>query len=800
MQLYGTRKTLLYISIMLAFASHNVFAEDKLDMSFIQGGEKNDADAWATLNSNNIPGRYLVDVTLNGESRGRKIIDISPKDKDSLCLTNQWLTDTGIYIRSDYFKETEDVTRQCYFLSKAASVGVQFDVASQQLNISVPQLALGKEPVNTDWDYGAPAALRMNYNANGNTSRTGNTIYGSTSLNANLGRWVLNSTASLSQEEGGNDSEFSVLTASRALKSLQADLTLGKIYVGDGVLGGVGTYGVSLSRNNSMDPNNQGYSPVFRGIAKTHARITLTQAGRTLYSEILPPGPFAITDVSFLTSGDVDMTVLEEDGSVSRQNFPLTLTAGILRSGQHEFSFSAGQADSESDIKGELVSASYGYGLDWITLRGAMVLHSDYQGLTAGVTSGLGKAGAMTLEAGATRYREVSTDIRQGRKLKLSWTRQFDTGTGLQASWSGQSSGWESLGGQSMYTYRDGDNHDDQYDYYKRAVIRNEINFGINQRLDAGIGMGLSAWQRDYWNNGETSRGLSASLSGSIKRVSVSLGLTGSRQGNGDNNYSAGISVSVPFTLFDKQYSSYTNISTGTGGGAGISTGVSGALNERFSYSVGASQQTQDNYTQVNSSAAYSGDKASVSGSLSQSEYGTTGSLSVNGSVLALPEARSVIFSRTISDTVAVVNVKDTQGVRLLSGTESSDSNGNLVVPLSSYNYNTLTVDTGTVPIDTELTTTSQGLVPSSGAVVWVPFSPVKVQRYLLQVKRQDGQFMAGGTWAFDQNKTPLGFVAQSGVLMINTLDTPGDIHFKDCVVPENRIKKTVKLQEVVCE
>ncbi|MDI8106958.1 hypothetical protein MJN85_30345, partial [Salmonella enterica subsp. enterica serovar Anatum] len=52
-----------------------------------------------------------------------------------------------------------------------------------------------------------------------------------------------------------------VVTANIVKKDLVRDST------GDSLLGSTGTYGVSLSRNNSMKPGNLGYTPVFSGIA-----------------------------------------------------------------------------------------------------------------------------------------------------------------------------------------------------------------------------------------------------------------------------------------------------------------------------------------------------------------------------------------------------------------------------------------------------------------------------------------------------------------------------------------------------
>ncbi|WP_157944169.1 fimbria/pilus outer membrane usher protein, partial [Escherichia sp. MOD1-EC6153] len=173
---------------------------------------------------------------------------------------------------------------------------------------------------------------------------------------------------------------------------------------------------------------------------------------------------------------------------------------------------------------------------------------------------------------------------------------------------------------------------------------------------------------------------------------------------------------------------------------------------------------------------------------------------SVSGSVLAVPAAKDIMFSRTTGDTVAVVNVKDTPGVKVTSGDGQTDSDGNLVVPLNSYDWNTVTIDAGTLPLSTELTNTSQKVVPTDKAVVWMPFDALKVKRYLLQVKQRDGEFVPGGTWARDSKNTPLGFVANNGVLMINTVDAPGDITLGQCRIPAAKLQDTEKLQEITCE
>ncbi|AOV97079.1 fimbrial assembly protein [Edwardsiella hoshinae] len=793
----------LALAISAVFASATGVAGEKLDMSFIQGGAGVDPEVWASLNGSYAPGRYLVDLSLNGKDAGKQILDVTPQDSETLCLPEAWLTKAGIYISADYFREGYDATRQCYVLTKAPSVTVDFDVSSQSLALSIPQKGLVTMPENVDWDYGTHA-LRVNYNANANSGRNNTSAFGSADLKANVGRWVVSSSATASgSNSGDNSATINMFTATRAIRALSADLAVGKTATGDSLLGSTGTYGISLSRNNSMKPGNLGYTPVFSGIAEGPSRVTLTQNGRLLHSEIVPAGPFSITDVPLYSSGDVEMTVTGEGGREHVQNFPLSVMAGQLSPGQHEFSIAAGMADDDSDLKGGVFAASYGYGLDGLTLRTGGVFNQDWQGASTGGVLGLGYFGALSAE-GAYATAKYRDGRRSGNKMQLSWSKLLPvTNSGLRVSWSRQSEEYEDMSSFDPTQRWSQSNHGRR--------IKDEWNAGISQPLGRVFSLSVSGWQRSYYpaptagsdrsrDDNDKNTGITGTLSTQIKGVSLNLGWSGSRSTQGENNWSASASMSVPFTLFDRRYSSSTSVSSGKTGGVGISSGVSGSLNDRFSYGFGGGRDSSGGASSY-LNASYSGDRAYLSGALNYSQSGgTSGSVSASGSVLAVPTARDIMFSRTTGDTVAVVNVKDTPGVRVTSGNGETDSDGNLVVALNSYDWNTVTIDAGTLPLSTELTNTSQKVVPTDKAVVWMPFDALKVKRYLLQVKQRNGEFVPGGTWARDSKNTPLGFVANNGVLMINTVDAPGDLTLGQCRIPAAKLQDTEKLQEITCE
>lgn len=797
------RRAALALAISAVFASVATVAGEKLDMSFIQGGAGVNPEVWAALNGNYAPGRYLVDLSLNGKESGKQILDVTPQDSKELCLSEAWLTKAGVYVSADYFREGYDATRQCYVLTKAPSVKVDFDVSTQSLALSIPQKGLVKMPENVDWDYGT-SAFRVNYNANANTGRNNTSAFGSADLKANIGHWVVSSSATASTGDGGeNSATINMFTASRAIRLLSADLLVGKTSTGDSMLGSTGTYGVSLSRNNSMKPGNLGYTPVFSGIANGPSRVTLTQNGRLLYSEMVPAGPFSITDVPLYTSGDVTMKVTGEDGREQTQVFPLAVMNGQLSPGEHEFNLAAGLPDDDSDMDGAVFAASYGYGLENLTLRTGLVFNQDWKGASAGMVVGLGWLGAVSVDGAyaSAKYRDGS---HSGNKVQLAWSKQLETtNTGLRLSWSRRSEEYEDM---SSF------NPSEVYSQVNQGRrVKDEWSAGISQPVGKLFSLSLSGWQRSYYPASAISahrqqkdsgkeRGVTGTLSTQIEGVGVNLSWTGSRNAEGENNWSASASVSVPFMLLDRRYSSSTSVSTSKDGGTGFSTGLSGSLNDRFSYGFGGGRDS-DGGASSYLNASYSGDRAYLSGALNQSSSGgTSGSVSASGSVLAVPAAKDIMFSRTTGDTVAVVNVKDTPGVKVTSGDGQTNSDGNLVVPLNSYDWNTVTIDAGTLPLSTELTNTSQKVVPTDKAVVWMPFDALKVKRYLLQVKQRDGEFVPGGTWARDSKNTPLGFVANNGVLMINAVDAPGDITLGQCRIPAAKLQDTEKLQEITCE
>lgn len=768
-------------------------ADDSLNLDFLQGGSNPAAATFLSSTKAYFPGRYWVDVSVNGVTKGKRILNVTPEEQQGLCFTPAWLADVDTYVRPDFYAATRktvqgDDAAACYALDAQTNSSVDFDLSTQSLNLTLPQAGLTKADDSLGWEFGNNA-LRLNYNANANKTTDDVNYYGSGSLLANVGEWIARGSASLTQDE----QSISVFTVSKAILTLQADLLLGKTSVSSGELGGLSTYGMTLSSNQSMRRQTQGYTPVFSGTASSNARVTLRQGNTVLYSEMIPPGPFSIDDVTVLSGGDVVMTVTENDGSTTTQVFPITLISGQISPGEHEWSVSLGVVSNDNPDgtpTGGLGAFSYGYGLEHVSVRVGTLVGGQFMGLTGEVTSQLGVFGSLSAALSGTQSR-YDEGNRQGQKTTLTFAKTFDVGTTIRLAYNLLSEEYDTLG-----EYND----TDYVNLKHRQRLKEDWTVGVSQPLWQGTTFSVNGWQRTYWQRDDKQQGVTGNLSTRVGQVSVSV--AGSYYKTGaDNQYSFSTSVSIPFSVFDRDFTTYASMSGGKNGSNSYSAGASTSLTDRWSLAANESWGGDGNLgTQSSVWTAYDGRLAQLSGQMTHTNQGTLGSGSINGSLMYLPVDNSILLGKNISDTVAVVHVPGGKGVKMLGGLDKADRNGNLMVPLSSYQVNTLSIDASTLPANTELAVTSKKIKPTGGAVTYVPFDGMTVKRYLLQVKRPNGQFIPAGEWAYAESGAPLGFVSHNGVILINSVDNLGTVRFSDCRVPGAQLTDSNRLQEVICE
>lgn len=115
----------------------------------------------------------------------------------------------------------------------------------------------------------------------------------------------------------------------------------------------------------------KGFAPTVRGIAKSNARVTIKQNGYVIYQTYVSPGAFAINDLyPTSSSGDLQVTVKESDGSENTFTVPYSAVPLLQREGRLKYALTAGKYRSTNDDQDEVNFARNG------NLRLAAWLHA----------------------------------------------------------------------------------------------------------------------------------------------------------------------------------------------------------------------------------------------------------------------------------------------------------------------------------------------------------------------------------------------------------------------------------------
>lgn len=391
----------------ILLADNNINANTNISL-FEQGGQ--------------LPGTYLVDIFLGDEKVDSTNVTFhsvkSPTGEYSLqsCLTKEQLSRYGVAV-DNYpellppAKNTEqgEQASQCVNLAAIPQASEEFEFYTMRLVLNIPQVALRpKDEIPIErWDDGITAFL-LNYMANSSTTtyrQTGEqqrSNYVQLYPGFNIGAWRIRNATSWNQS--GNSAgkwQSSYIYATRGLYRLKSRITLGESYTPGDFFDSVPFTGVMLGDDANMLPSNQrDFMPVVRGIARSQARVEVRQNGYLIYSTVVSPGPFELTDMlPSHSDGDLHVTVLESNGATQQFTVPYTVPAIALRKGRLRYNLMAGRyRPANVDVETTpIAQATVAYGLPWnLTAFVGGQWSPHYQATTAGMGVMLGGYGALS--------------------------------------------------------------------------------------------------------------------------------------------------------------------------------------------------------------------------------------------------------------------------------------------------------------------------------------------------------------------------------------------------------------------
>ncbi|WP_310606271.1 fimbrial biogenesis usher protein [Buttiauxella brennerae] len=806
--------------------------------------------------SHQAPGEYRVDIWRNEEfiaTEDLRFVEataVRPGETVKTggltpCLDVDWLKRLGLNMLA-YPDLVKYKAGECVPLDEAIpGAETTFDFAKLRLDISLPQASLlngarGYIPPD-QWDEGIPAML-ANYSFTGNRGSNDDNYYLSLQSGLNYGPWRLRNNGAWSYTSGDGYRTNSWKNIStylqRTIIPLKGEMVLGDSSTGTDVFDSLGFRGARLYSSDSMYPDSlQGYAPTVRGIARTNAKITIRQNGFVIYQSYVSPGAFAISDLNpTSSSGDLEVTLEEKDGSQQKYSVPYSTVPLLQREGRLKYDLVAGdfrsgnsQQDTPFFTQATLIAGlPNGY-----TAYGGTQLAERYTAAALGLGKNLGKWGAISMDVTHARSKLADDSEHQGQSLRFLYAKSLsDYGTNFQLlGYRYSTRGFYTLD-EVAYKNMEGYEYEDQNgNQHKEPVVqsyhnlryskRGRFQVNISQALGDYGSLYVSGSQQTYWGTDGNNTWYQAGYASGWRGISYSVSASWSKSvGIDDTDRIVAFNLSVPFSTLlghgysrdsalDRAYATFA-ASRNSAGDNTFQTGVGGTLLEgrNLNYSVTQGRSSNSGY---NGSANANW----------QATYGTLGvgynydrdqhdlNWQMSGGIVG--HADGVTFSQPLGDTNVLIKAPGASGVNVENQTGvKTDWRGYAVMPYATvYRYNRIALDTNSMDNHTDIENNVSSVVPTQGALVRAAFSTRIGVRAIITVKRGARPVPFGSvvreetsgatSMVGDEGQIYLSGLPLKGKLLIQWGNGKGSQCFAPYSLPEESLKQAVVMATATC-
>ncbi|KWI37049.1 fimbrial protein [Burkholderia ubonensis] len=741
-----------------AFKSDIEPAEDSMsefNTDFLHGGSA-DADLTGlTAESSVPPGTYRVMVQVNGDLVARDSVEFrraNPNGAVQPCLTAAMLKEWGVDLRT-LPTPLDESSPACVDVPAAMKhASVEFDAGQLQLNLSIPQAYLARgERGYVDpalWDHGVAAGY-VNYQYTGSFSHgrfVGNEAYHFLGLQSGMsvGRWRVRNESTVSVNPQNRTEFISNRTlVQRDVTAIKGQLTLGEQYTDASLFNSVRILGAQITSDEAMRPDSeQGYAPVVRGQAASNAIVEIRQNNYVLYRANVPPGPFEISDIfPSGSNGDLEITVIEADGSrhVTHQAFsslPL-----MVRKGRLKYAFSAGKyQDGQGGRAPALVTGSLVYGLtDNGTVLGGFQYSPGFTAINVGVGAN-SLVGALSFDITQSMSRAQGAS-RTGQSIRMLFAKSL---TRTNTNFTLAAYRYSTAG------YRTFDEHLRDVNSPNNIPVggsRARVDLTISQLLGGKSRSYGSAYlnfsRESYWGRSGTSQSLNLGYGNSWRQVGYNVTVSRIRDpwrsGRGMNDTQVALSVSMPLGGKVRSPRMYTSANFGGGDAGSVQAGVSGYFGDKTSYTAQTGYSGSGGDANATFGVSRPTSIAQLNASFSYSRNYQSLNVGAAGAVVA--HRGGVNFSQTVGDTFALIQVDGVRGTDLRTEENTSISrNGyGVLTYLQPYRVHNVQLDTRNLGADVELKNTVSQVVPRRGAIVKAKFDGYTGRRAMFDLRRSDG-------------------------------------------------------------
>lgn len=737
-----------------------------------------------------MPGDYMMLIRINKQELPEQSVIFYAAKSDasdsSACINSAMVEQFGL--KPD-MKEKLAWWHQgeCLSLDSLPGASVQADLGSASLTVSLPQAYLEYAADNWDppsrWDEGVPGLL-LDYYLNMQTQRQQQrsqqvyNVSGNGTAGANLGAWRLRADwqTRLDRQTGSNEGtrqnwDWSRYYAYRAIPRLGAKLLVGENFLYSDIFDSFRFTGASLVSDDSMlPPNLRGYAPEVTGVARTNAKVVISQQGRVLYETQVASGPFRIQDINDAVSGQLDVRIEEQDGSIQEFRIDTASIPYLTRPGTVRYKVASGRpSDWKHSTNGPLFAAgefSWGISNGW-SLYGGGVAGGDYNALAVGVGRDLMMFGALSFDVTQSRARlpQLEDGTLSGGSYRLSYSKNFDE-YNSQLTFAGYRFSEQNY--MSMSEYLDACTEGIRNQNSKEMYT---ISFSQHFR-DLGLSVYLNYNHQTYWNSAANDRyTLTLSQNLDIGRFrNLSLSLTGYRNKfNGVNDDGMYLSLSLPWggngsVSYSGSYDRNNNANQ-----VGYYNRLENGDSYQLSSGITRSGTTASGYY------THEGDMTQISTNASYQEgrY-TSAGVSLQGGATATPKGAALHRSGVVGGTRIML---DTGGVADIpvggygTVTRTNRFGKAVVTDVSSYYRNRVSIDVNKLPENAEATRSVVQATLTEGAIGYRRFEVIAGEKAMAVIRLADGSTPPFGATVQNHKKQDVGIVNDGGSVYLSGIN-----------------------------
>ncbi len=755
-----------------------------------------------------MPGDYTFTVKVNGQAlSGEREITYyqDPKDKNNslVCVPKDLAPELGV--KDKFLNQlTHWHNAQCIDLASLEGMTANGNLSTSALDVVIPQAYMEYTSENWDppsrWDPGI-AGFIFDYNLNAIAGRNRGgysdgryyNISGNGTTGLNVGPWRLRAEwqGSLNHAAGSDASSYhnldvSQIYAYRPLPSIKSKLTLGETYYNSDVFDSFRFLGANLeSDDNMLPPNLRGYAPEVTGVAKTNAKVTISQKGHILYQTQVAPGPFRIQDLNDAVSGELEVKIEEQGGEVNIYTMETSDIPYLTRPGTLRYKLAVGKPEgyqyeqNGGDTEGDYADNTYddmhhtygaplfgagefswGINSGW-SIYGGGIGSQDYAALTTGVGRDLLQFGAIALDASVARAKlPDNQDNKTGSSYRLSYSKKFDD-YDSQITFAGYRFSTRDF--MTMDEYLDARTDENSIDNDKQMYT---ITFN-KQFRDQGISVYLNYTHKTYWDSPKNNN-FNLSLSKNfdafgLQNLSVSVTAYKNQYNNMDD-YGGYLSLSVPIN----DNSTVSLNSTVNNSMASNEVSYYHTIDANNNYSLAAGVSDGD----ATSRAYFShlGDRAEVDANVSyQSGSSSSVGLTLRGGMTATTKGVALHRVNNMGGTRMMVDTDGVSGVPIegFGGISKTNIFGKTVIAdVNSYYRSSASIDLDKLADDVDATNSVVQGTLTEGAIGYRKFAVLSGKKAMATVRLEDGSSPPFGATIFNKEGLQTGIIDDGNVYL----------------------------------